>query len=160
MTTSLFQLLGIDSDSGGEFINHYFKKWCDERSITFTRRRARHSNDNCFVEQKNGDVVRKTVGYARFQGDVVFAAGQKVYSYLNPLINYFYLTKKLIAKEKQPNGKMKKIYQKELKMPYQRLLEHSDVSDIYKQKARKIKEAWILFIFSKTLNRLVKNLSV
>ena len=133
-------ILGIDSDSGSEFINHYFKKWCDERSITFTRGRARHSNDNCFVEQKNGDVVRKTVGYARFEGDEVFAALQKVYSFLNPLINYFYPTKKLIAKEKQTNGKMKKIYEKELKTPYQRLLEYPDVSDIYKQKATKIKE--------------------
>ena len=41
-----------DSDSGSEFINHYFKKWCDERSITFTRGRARHSNANCFVDMK------------------------------------------------------------------------------------------------------------
>jgi transposase InsO family protein len=52
---------GFDSDSGGEFINQYFMKYCEERKINFTRGRARHSNDNCFVEQKNGDVIRKTV---------------------------------------------------------------------------------------------------
>ena len=77
----------------------------------------------------------------RAEGDEVFSALQKVYSYLNPLINYFYPAKKLIAKQKLPNGKMKKIYQKELKTPYQRLLEHPDVYDIYKQKARKIKDS-------------------
>jgi hypothetical protein len=92
---------GIDSDGGSEFINRYFKKWCDEHGIPFT-------SDNCFVEQKNGDVVRKTVGYARFQGDEALSALENVYSYLNPLINYFYPTKKLIAKDKLPNGKLKK----------------------------------------------------
>jgi len=131
---------GVDSDGGSEFINQYFKKWCDERSITFTRGRSHHSNDNCFVEQKNGDVVRKTVGYARFQGDETLSALERVYSYLNPLINYFYPTKKLIAKDKLPNGKIKKVYEKQLKTPYQRLLEHSDISDTLKEQARKIKE--------------------
>ena len=43
---------GFDSDSGGEFINLYFKQFCDERRINFTRGRARHSNDNCYVEKK------------------------------------------------------------------------------------------------------------
>jgi hypothetical protein len=136
---------GIDSDGGGEFINQYFKKWCDEHRITFTRGRSHHSNDNCLrhlcrVEQKNGDVVRKTVGYARLEGDEILSALKKVYSYLNPLINYFYPTKKLIAKDKLPNGKIKKVYEKQLKTPYQRLLEHPAVSDTFKLKARKIKD--------------------
>jgi hypothetical protein len=81
---------GFDSNSGGEFINQYFKKWSDERHITFTRGRTRHSNDNCFVEQKNGDIVMKTVSYFRYEGDETLSALKKVYSYLNPLINYFY----------------------------------------------------------------------
>jgi len=65
---------GFDSDSGGEFINLHFKKYCEERQINFTRGRARHSNDNCYVEQKNGDVVRKTVAYFRYEGDEATAA--------------------------------------------------------------------------------------
>jgi hypothetical protein len=131
---------GVDSDGGSEFINQYFKKWCEERRITFTRGRSHHSNDNCFVEQKNGDVVRKTVGCARFEGDEALAALKKVYSYLNPLINYFYPTKKLIAKKTLPNGKIKKVYDKILKTPYDRLLEHCTVSDTLKDRALLIKE--------------------
>ena len=133
-------LRGIDSDSGSEFINHYFKKWCEERQITFTRGRSHHSNDNCFVEQKNGDVVRKTVGYFRFQGEDVFAALEKVYSFLNPLINYFYPTKKCIGKKTLLNGKVKKVYEEQLKTPFERVLEHPDVSDENKTKVKKIKE--------------------
>jgi hypothetical protein len=132
-------LRGIDSDSGSEFINQYFKRWCEKRSITFTRGRSRHSNDNCFVEQKNGDVVRKTVGYFRFEGDEALAALDKVYSFLNPLVNYFYPTKKCIDKKTLPNGKAKRIYEKRLKTPYERVIEHPDVFDENKAKVKKIK---------------------
>jgi hypothetical protein len=132
-------ILGIDSDGGAEFVNWHFKKWCDDNHITFTRGRSHHSNDNCFVEQKNGDVVRKTVGYARYEGDLALAALADVYKVLNPLLNYFYPAKKLIEKRVMPNGKVKKIYEKELKTPFQRLLEYPDVSDDNKTKAKKTK---------------------
>jgi len=130
---------GFDSDSGGEFINQYFKKYCEDKTINFTRGRARHSNDNCFVEQKNGDVVRKTVDYFRYEGDEAFAALEKVYSFLNPLINYFYPTKKTVDKKTLPNGKVKRIFEKQLKTPYERLLEHPAVSEQDKKRAMRIK---------------------
>lgn len=133
------QIKGIDSDSGAEFINQYFKDWCDKRKINFTRGRARHSNDNCYVEQKNGDVVRKTVGYFRFEGDEALATLEKVYSFLNPLINYFYPTKKCIDKITLPNGKVKRVYEKPLKTPYQRVLEHPNTSDEDKAKVKETK---------------------
>jgi hypothetical protein len=56
-------LMDINRDSGGEFINTAMKTWHEQREITFTRTRSYHKNDTCYVEQKNGDVVRKTVGY-------------------------------------------------------------------------------------------------
>jgi transposase InsO family protein len=149
---------GVDSDSGSEFINHHFKKWYDERHITFTRGRSHHSNDNCFVEQKNGDVVRKTVGYPRFEGDETLAALKKVYSYLNPLINYFYPTKKLIAKKMLPNGKIKKVYDKQLKTPYERLLEHSAVSDTLKDKVRTIKKKLDIVCLQEKLEKACNDL--
>jgi IS30 family transposase len=64
-----FPLLGIDSGNGGEFINHQLLDWRRNNGVKFTRGRPYRKNDNCFVEQKNGDVVRKTVGYARFEGE-------------------------------------------------------------------------------------------
>jgi len=131
---------GFDSDCGSEFVNLYFMKYCEKHQITFTRGRARHSNDNCFVEQKNGDIVRKTVEHFRYEGDEAAAALEKVYSYLNPLINYFYPTKKTIDKKTLPNGKVKKIFEKPLKTPYERVLEHPDVSEENKKRVIKIKE--------------------
>jgi len=151
-------ILGMDSDTGGEFINWHFKKWCDEKRITFTRGRSHHSNDNCFVEQKNGDVVRKTVGYARFEGDQALAALSEVYGYLNPLLNYFYPTKKLSAKKVLPNGKVKKVYEKKLKTPYQRLLEHPDITEDLKNKSSKIKAKLDIIDLQDKLNLAITQL--
>jgi len=144
---------GFDSDSGSEFINLYFKNYCEEYQITFTRGRARHSNDNCFVEQKNGDVVRKTVGYFRYEGDEAVAALEKVYSFLNPLINYFYPTKKTIDKKTLPNGKVKRIFEKQLKTPYERLLEHPAVSDENKKRAMRIKKSLDIVTLQENLEK-------
>jgi len=130
---------GFDSDGGPEFINWHFKAWCEKNEITFTRGRAYHSNDNCFVEQKNGDVIRKTVGYARFEGDAALDALRDVYRYLCPLLNYFYPNKKLAGKQTLSNGTVKKIYEKQLKTPYERVQEHPDIRDENKQRVRDIK---------------------
>jgi hypothetical protein len=136
-----FPMLGLDGDNGGEFINHQLLDWCVQNGVKFTRSRPYHKNDNCFVEQKNGDVVRKTVGYGRFEGQNAFNALSDVYRYLNPLLNYFYPTLRLIAKEKLPSGRYKKIYEKEPKTPCQRLLESPDLSEECKEELRLRKAA-------------------
>jgi hypothetical protein len=132
-----FPMLGIDSDNGGEFLNHQLYDYCIQNNIMFTRGRPYRKNDNCFAEQKNGDVVRKTVGYGRFEGHDAYNALAEVYRYLNPLLNYWYPTIRLIAREKLPSGKYKKIYEKEPKTPYQRLLESPDISDECKEELRR-----------------------
>ena len=124
-----FPLLGRDSDNGGEFINHQLLDWCRNNGVKFTRGRPCRKNDNCFVEQKNGDVVRKTVGYARFEGENALNALAEVYRFLNPLLNYWYPALRLIAKEKLPSGRYKKIYEKDPKTPCRRLLESPDLSN-------------------------------
>jgi len=68
MRTSLpFPLLGIDSDNGSEFINDMLYRYCMFEKITFTRSRVYKKNDQSHVEQKNWSVVRRTVGYGRFE---------------------------------------------------------------------------------------------
>jgi hypothetical protein len=62
-----FDLLGIDSDNGSEFINHHLVNYCKKERITFTRGRPYKKNDNCYVEQKNFSVVRRAIGYCRYE---------------------------------------------------------------------------------------------
>jgi hypothetical protein len=132
-----FPMKGVDSDNGGEFINHQVKDWCDYNGIQFTRGRPYRKNDNCFVEQKNGDVVRKTVGYQRFEGQQMHDTLEELYGYLNPLLNYWYPTLRLLAKEKQADGRYRKIYEKEPKTPCQRLLDSPDISEACKAELRR-----------------------
>jgi len=54
-----FPILGIDTDNGGEFINEALIAYCEQEHLTFTRGRPYLKNDQCFVEQKNGAIVRK-----------------------------------------------------------------------------------------------------
>jgi hypothetical protein len=125
-------LKGIDSDNGGEFINSAMKAWCEQRTFTFTRTRSYHKNDNCYVEQKNGDVVRKTAGYARYTGEEALAA---VYRILNPLLNYFYPCTKLIDKTRDKKGKTRKVYDQPA-TPYERLLARDDISEEAKERLK------------------------
>ena len=61
-----FLILGIHSDNGSEFINHHLSRYCNLRQITFTRGRPSHSNDQAHIEQKNWSIVRRAVGYWRY----------------------------------------------------------------------------------------------
>ena len=79
-----FPLLGIDSDNGSEFINNHLLRYCQQEKITFTRGRAGKKNDGCFIEQKNYSVVRRAVGYARYDS----AMQQRL---LNTLYGHFAL---------------------------------------------------------------------
>lgn len=134
-STLPFPLKGIDSDNGGEFINHNLLNFCHDRGIEFTRGRAYRKNDNCFVEQKNDMAVRRTVGYYRFDTDEEFQVLQEVYTHLCPLINYFYPSYKIIAKERK-GPKVFKRYD-DPKSPVQRLLESDKVNPSIKEQLRR-----------------------
>lgn len=125
-----YPMKGIDSDNGGEFINHQLWTWANDNRITFTRGRAYRKNDNCFVEQKNDLAVRRTVGYYRFDTQAEYEALKEVYKYLCPLLNFYYPSVRIIEKTRI-GAKVKKIYDKP-KPPYQRLLESPDIDDSIK----------------------------
>ena len=63
-----FPLLGLDTDNGSEFINYGLLGFCEENKITFTRSRAYKKNDQAHVEEKNGSIVRRLIGYDRYEG--------------------------------------------------------------------------------------------
>jgi len=122
-----FRLRGIDSDNGSEFINHILKRYCDDEGITFTRSRPYRKNDNCYVEQKNWSLVRRNIGYHRYEGQEAVDLMNDYYSRLRLLSNFFLPSMKLI--EKTRNGAtIKKIYDK-AKTPYQRVLDSNVLSD-------------------------------
>lgn len=123
-----FKLLGLDSDSGGEFINWHMVKYCGKEKLFFTRSRPDRKNDNAYVEQKNYTHIRKQLGYDRFDTMSELSAINDLYRQEFQLFNNFFRpVMKIIAKEKINNSICRKKYDV-AKTPYQRLMEHAQIT--------------------------------
>jgi hypothetical protein len=115
------------------------KKWCDEQDIELTRSRPSKKNDNCYVEQRNLVVVRKYVGYERYDRPEAVDAMNELYEVLRLYLNFFQPTFKLKEKQKRPgigDGKLfnkpyKRIYD-EVRTPYLRVLAREDIEQVVK----------------------------
>jgi len=151
-----FPIKGIDSDNGSEFINAHLVRYCDEKEISFTRSRPSRKNDNCFVEQKNYSVVRKTIGYARHDTAEELALLNEIYGHLRRYTNFFQPTMKLTRKIRT-GSKVKKVYDQP-KTPYQRLMDCPDITQAAKDKLKREYETINPAVLKRTLTRLVDQL--
>lgn len=129
-----FSLLGIDSDNGSEFINKDLLAYCQQQKLSFTRSRPYRKNDNCFVEQKNYSVVRRAVGYARYDTEAQLHLLNELYATLRLYTNFFQPTMKLKSKERV-GSKVTKRYD-EAQTPYQRVLSAAQISEAEKERLR------------------------
>jgi len=152
-----FPLLGLDSDNGSEFINDELLRYCRREQITFTRSRPYRKNDNCFVEQKNYSIVRRAVGYARYDTDEQCDLLNELYSYLRLYTNFFQPTMKLKSKQRV-GSKVKKCYDQAL-TPYQRVLQASAVSPAQKQRLRSRYETLNPAALKRKIERLQQRLA-
>ncbi|QIN67930.1 hypothetical protein SBC1_79770 (plasmid) [Caballeronia sp. SBC1] len=84
-----FAMLGLDSDNDGAFMNQSVFDYCKGRGLEQTRSRAFRKNDQAWVEQKNGSVVRRLVGYGRLSGTDARNALAKLYVSSRLYINFF-----------------------------------------------------------------------
>lgn len=121
-----FPLLGVDSDNDGAFINATLLRFCDQNQVTFTRCRPHKKNDQCFVEQKNWSVVRKTIGYRRYESNEALQLFHTIYGDLRLYVNFFQPVLKLVHKERH-GSKVYKRYD-EAQTPHQRAMASSHVS--------------------------------
>lgn len=127
-----FRLLGLDSDNGGEFINDLLYQYCLSAKITFTRSRPYHKNDQAHVEQKNWSVVRRLIGYDRFETEEEYRLLQMIYADLRLYANFFQPVLKLVSKE-HVDKKLIKRYDTAA-TPFQRVLAAKDIP--FETKAR------------------------
>jgi hypothetical protein len=115
-----FSLLGIDSDNGSEFINDLLFGYCQQEQITFTRSRPYRKNDQAHVEQKNWSIVRRTVGYDRWETEEEHALLASIYSSLRLYTNFFQPVLKLVGKDGVGSKSIKRY--DTAQTPYQRVL--------------------------------------
>jgi len=121
-----FPYRGIDSDNGSEFINFHLKSYCDKEDIIFTRARPYKKNDSCYVEQKNWHVVRRNIGYSRYEGRKAVDAMNEYYALLRLYTNFFMPHMKLASKTKDGDT-VRKRYGEPI-TPYRRLLADGSIA--------------------------------
>ena len=93
-----FRVLGIDSDNDSAFINETLVQYCSQRGIEFTRSRAYRKNDQAWIEQKNGSVIRRFTGHDRFSGRIAGQTMVHLYKAVRLYVNYFQPSFKLLEK--------------------------------------------------------------
>jgi transposase InsO family protein len=127
-----FHIAGIHSDNGSEFINHHLARWCTTRRITFTRGRSSHKNDQAHVEQKNWSVVRRSVGYFRYDTTRELDLLTQLWPLTSIHVNLFLPQQRLISKTRTGAVVHKK--HDTAATPLQRLLhDHADLLDPHDQ---------------------------
>jgi hypothetical protein len=132
-------VLGLDSDNGGEFINHLLVRYCERERITFTRCRSYKKNDQCGcplggIEQKNDSIVRQIVGYDRYEGEAAHAALLAFYVPLRLYTNYFQPSVRLASKQRV-EGKVTKRYDV-AQTSYERVLAAPTASETDRERLR------------------------
>ncbi len=151
-----FGLLGLDSDNGSEFINDQLYRYCISQQITFTRSRAYHKNDNCYIEQKNYSIVRKTVGYYRYDRPEHLAMLTAFYQVFRLYTNFFQPVMKLAEKVRR-GSRVTRRYDTP-QTPYHRVLAHPAIPDDIKTRLRAQYQQLNIVHLKGELNRIQEQL--
>ena len=133
-----FELKGLDSDTGSEFVNWHMVDYCKQNDIYFTRSRPDKKNDNAYVEQKNYTHIRQWLGYGRYNTQKQLEMINDLYrNELRLFNNFFRPVMKIKSKEKINNSVCKKAYD-QAQTPYQRLMNSKQISIKKKQELKKL----------------------
>lgn len=152
-----FELLGLDSDNGGEFLNHHVLHWLQKRRrpVFMTRSRPYKKDDNAHVEQKNWTHVRQSFGYERYDNpDVVGLMNAMVKGPYGQLLNYFHASLKLDQKERK-EGRVRRHYGKP-QTPLARVLASAQVTEQTKARLRQQKARLNPFALKQEVARSLK----
>ena len=130
-----FPWLGAHPDSGSEYLNRFVMDWCGEARIELSRSRPNHKNDNMYVEERNGHVIRRQVGYLRLDCEEAVGALNAFYDVMTPYLLHFVAVRRTERKERV-GSKYVRQYEKQAKTPYQRILDHPAMDETVKAKLR------------------------
>jgi hypothetical protein len=129
-----FPLRGVDFDNDSLFMNETVVSWCRESGLEVTRARAYRKNDQAWVEQKNGAIVRRLVGYGRFEGVVSAQALARLYAAARLHTNLVQPSFKLKTKTRV-GARVIKCYHDPVS-PAMRVIAHPIVAEEHKDRLR------------------------
>src|SRR3989441_1790464 len=156
-----FELLGLDSDNGGEFLNYHVLSWLQKRPrpVFMTRSRPYKKDDNAHVEQKNWTHIRQSFGYERHDNpEVVERMNALTKGAYGQLLNYFHASLKLERKERN-DGKIRRIYG-EAQTPLSRVLASAEVEPETKRRLEQEKARLNPFALKQEVTRSLKEIAL
>ena len=127
-----FPMLGVDSDNDSAFMTQDVFDYCVAHRLVQTRSRAYKKNDQAWVEQKNGAIVRRLVGYGRLSGTDATKTLALLYASARLYINFFQPSFKLRSKTRD-GARVKKVYHPPA-TPCDRIIAHPAVDPAVKEK--------------------------
>ena len=151
-----FPLLGVHPDTGSEFLNWTLVPWCQEHHIEMTRSRPNHKNDNQYIEERNGHIVRRFVGYMRLDAYESVTGVNELYDVLSLYLNHFIAVRKCMKKIRIGSRYIRQY--DTAKTPYQRIMEHTTISQDKKDALRAIHEGLNLFELKQHVDAKMKAL--
>jgi hypothetical protein len=155
-----FALRGVDSDNGGEFLNHHLVAYLQVRArpVLFTRARPYHKNDNAYVEQRNWTHVRQHFGYERYDNPAVAPLMNALCKGpLGQLLNHFLPTQKLEHKRRR-GQRMVRVYGA-AQTPYARVLAAGEVTADKKSQLRVLHAKLNPFELTRQIERQKKEIN-
>lgn len=131
-----FSLSHLHPDCGTEFLNQVVMGWCDTLHIEVTRSRSYHKNDNGYIEQRNGHIARRWLGYERLDNRELLPLLIEFYDLVCQYHNHFIAQRLCVGTKKLPSGRERKVYEKHGQTPYSRLLGNPKMGDDIKTRLR------------------------
>ncbi len=147
--------LSVHPDTGSEFINWNLKGWCDTEGIEMTRSEPGRKNDNMYVEERNGHVVRRYMGYRRFDCPEVVPLMNDFWKVTDLYLNHFKAVRRQIEKVRV-GAKYVRKYEKVARTPYQRMLDHPAVDEAVKEKLRQEHATLNPLLLKREMDRLLE----
>lgn len=148
--------LSAHPDTGSEFINWHVKGWCDTNHIDMSRSEPGKSNDNMYVEERNGHVVRRYFGYRRFDCPEVVPLMNEFWVVADLYLNHFKAVRRQVEKLRV-GAKYVRKYEKVAKTPYRRMLEHPEVTEEVKERLRQEHAALNPLLLKREMDRLLES---
>lgn len=127
-------------DNAKPILKVLLKKVTGDKPAGFTLSRSRpyHKEDNGHVEQKNGDNVRKVVGYHRYDTVEQVELLNHLYQIEDIISNFFIPSQKLVEKIQDEKGRVIRRRHDRAKTAYQRMLEAEGISEVVKKQVSKM----------------------
>ena len=125
-----FPLRCVDFDNGTEFLNAHFIAYFRQHNpeVPLSRSRPYHKNDNAHIEQKNYTHVRQLLGDDRFADFDLIEPLNDLLIHWSLWNNLYGAQRRLLRKERDAHGKVKRYHETKALTPWARLQSHPDTT--------------------------------